>query len=299
MRFIAYYDRPNLSAIRRLIGPLSTLATRGHAAFFKLESSLQHIETANYHLIFLPNWSYRGRLPQAQGLYVYDLSDPDLLQDDNVLNVIGQCHAVTVPSEGLASVVRPFRSHVRVVPSLVTADLFMRAQPLYGPEDRRDAFVACFGDHDWGMIAEPLQNALRQLPNTIRVLTDDPALKDRLGDRALLVELSPQMYPRLVRSCFLGLLPRVKDDHDPIWAYEMGLCGMVCIGSPAYRQAILHQDTGFIAASSDQWTDLIVKVATSDAIRTRLGREAQAHARQFTTVRGADAWLKSISKFLP
>ena len=303
MRFIAYYDRPNLSVVRRLITPLSTLSARGHSAFFQLESTLKYIETANYQLIFLPNWSYRGQLPTAQGIYIYDLSDPELLKDDGVLNVIGQCHAVTVPSEGLAKVVRPFRAHVRILPTLVNAELFLRAQPFYppagNPEHEHDSFIGCFGDHDWEMIVKPLSVALKQLPSTVRVMTDSVLLRDALRDRVVYTELNPQLYPRLARTVFLGLLPRAKDDHDPVWALELGLCGVTCVGSPAYKDTILHNDTGFIAASSEQWSDLITRVYADYTLRSRIGQQAQSHARQFTVVRGADKWLKSIQKFLP
>ncbi len=297
MRVIAYYDAMTFPVVRRLIGPLSVLSQRGHQCFFQHISDLRQIDTAGYHLIFLPDAQVRlgTRLPDLQGLYVYDLSDPTLLKKDECVEVIRQCHAVTVPNETMAAIVKPFCGRVKVIPSLVHAETFLRARPI--PFQR--PIIACVGDHDWNLIAEPLKDALKQLPSNVTVATDSRFLAEFLGKRAILYPIDLQTYPALCRSSFLALLPRDKSDRDTVWAYEFGLCGVPAIASPAYRDVIVHKETGMIANVSHQWIEYLTALVTKERARSMLSAGAVAEAREKSATRQADHWLHSIKRLLP
>jgi hypothetical protein len=84
-----------------------------------------------------------------------------------------------------------------------------------------------------------------------------------------------------------------------VWAHEFGIGGVVCIGSPAYRDAITHQDTGLIATTSDHWGQYLTDLLTEERVRKRLQVGAVAKARLHTTVQGSDAWLRTVGTCLP
>src|SRR5579862_8889166 len=113
MRLVAYVQALSPTMLRRIIAPFSTLAARGINAHFTTTSDPYALETANYNLIFLPDWYWEGgRLPKAQGEYVYDLSNANALKEESVLNVIQQCQHVTVPTASIGKLVKPFCNHV-------------------------------------------------------------------------------------------------------------------------------------------------------------------------------------------
>lgn len=295
MRIVAFYRTYDLNTLRRLIGPLSVLSQRGHQSFFQLVSDVREMQVANYHLIFLPNWAVplHQHLPPAQGVYVYDLSDPDLLLKEEVVHTISQCQVVTVPAPGLVPIVKAFCPRVKVVPSLVHAELYLRAIPL----DFAHPTIACVGNHDWELVAEPLKDALKtSLPNA-HVLTDNMPLKNYLADRAGFAAVDTTTFPSIARSVSLALLPRKSDDRDTGWANEFGITGTPVIASPAYGDVVDDGETGVIARNADQWKKAVVRVMQDDKFRVRISMGIQADARRNTTVRGADAWLAAMKKF--
>lgn len=297
MRLIAYYEAMSLSVVRRLIGPLSVLSQRGHQCFFQHISDLREMDTGNYHLIFLPDAQARlgTRLPDTNALYVYDLSDPNLLNKSECLEVLRQCHACMVPVEGMVAQVRPFCPRVKVIPSLVSSEIFLRARPV--PFQR--PVIACVGDHDWSMIADPLEQVLKTLPPEVIVATDSDLLITLLGKRAVPFPVDLQTFPALCRSVFLALLPRAKNDRDTAWANEFGLCAVPCIASPAYRDVIDHKVTGMIANVSTQWSDYVSALFSNEKLSRILGVAACSAAREKSATRQADHWLHSVKRFLP
>ena len=81
--------------------------------------------------------------------------------------------------------------------------------------------------------------------------------------------------------------------------HEFGIGGVVCIASPAYRDAITHQDTGLIATTSDHWGQYLTNLLTEERVRKRLQVGAVAEARLHTTIQGSDSWPRTVGKFLP
>ena len=83
-----------------------------------------------------------------------------------------------------------------MLPSLVNAQTFRGVQRV----DFGGPVIACVGDHDWSLLAEPLKGVLRHFPTTFRVATDSDFLLDYLGDRAFRFPRDLQTYPVLVHS---------------------------------------------------------------------------------------------------
>ena len=81
--------------------------------------------------------------------------------------------------------------------------------------------------------------------------------------------------------------------------HEFGIGGVVCIASPAYRDAITHQDTGLIATTSDHWGQYLTNLLTEERVRKRLQVGAVAEARLHTTIQGSDSWLHTVGTCLP
>ena len=83
-----------------------------------------------------------------------------------------------------------------MLPSLVNAQTFRGVQRV----DFGGPVIACVGDHDWDLLAEPLKGVLRHFPTPFRVATDSDFLLDYLGDRAFRFPRDLQTYPVLVHS---------------------------------------------------------------------------------------------------
>lgn len=122
MRLIAYYHHLDANVMRRAIGPISVLSTRGQQTFYSHLTDPVQMASGNFQLVILPNWSWDGKLPEINGHYCYDLSDAALLQDEKALNVLRQCQSAMVPHATLAKLVKPFCPDVWVQPSLVHAE---------------------------------------------------------------------------------------------------------------------------------------------------------------------------------
>lgn len=303
MRLTAYVQYLNPSTLRRIVAPFSTLASRGHQVHFTHTSDPYALETANYNLIFLPDWAWEGKLPKAQGEYVYDLSNAELLREQAVINIIQQCQHVTVPTSTIGKLVKPFCNHVVETPSLVASEVF------FAQAQKRPPFpiVACLGDFEWSLIQAPLLEALQEFSD-VHVVTTNPTLYAALPEkRRAFVSLEISMYPKYLRSCYLALFPGERRTVDPGMIHEFGLFGVPSIVGPAFAEDIQPHTgnhtagpkTGMVADSPESFLAAFRKLTADDGYRARLANAARTSAREHTAVRGADAWLHTVAKFCP
>lgn len=295
MRVVAYYSQLDVNVMRRIVGPFTTLTQRGHSFFFSHITHPDRIETGNYQLIFLPNWVYGGKLPKAQGEYVYDLTDARLLDNEDAVNVIKQCHHITVPTKTLAALAKPFCTSVHVLPSLIHAEWFYST-----PQPRPDVpIVACVGNFPWSTILDPLTEALKE-HSDVRVVSDDEEFCKQLpAKRWAYVAADPQWYPKMVRSAYLALFPGERREMDPGPIKEFALWSVPAIAGSAWSEEVKHGETGIIADKKDGFLKAFRLLTDNDRVRVKLGSAAREAARTSTVVRGADTWARSVAKFCP
>jgi hypothetical protein len=295
MRLISYYRQIDPNLMRRVIGPLSVLSQRGHHASFSITMSPERIEVANYHIIILPNWAIDVSLPRAQGAYIYDLSDAALINDERVQFTLSQCQAVMVPTDTMATLVKPYCSRVGVVPSMVHADWFYSAQV----KRPQVPMIACLGNYAWDQVGDALLDILKAEPE-VKVVTNHPDFFRTLPvKQRLFIENSADAYPYVVRGSFLALFPGERREIDPGAIAEFNLYGAPVIAGPAWSAEVEHNVTGLVARSPQQWADHLLRLMADETLRRRLGNAAQASARAKTAVRMADSWLSSVSKLCP
>jgi hypothetical protein len=295
MRLIAYYRQIDPSMMRRVAAPLSTLSQRGHHTHFSVILSPQQMETANYNVILLPNWAVEVSLPRAQGSYVYDLSDAALLSDSRVQFTLGQCQAVIVPTETMATLVKPYCSRVAVIPSMVHSEWLLSAKVKRPPVP----MIACLGNYPWDQLSEPVAEILAEEPQ-VRIVTNHPDFFRSLpAKQRLFVENSADAYPYVVRGSFLALFPGERRETDPGPIAEFNLYGVPVIAGSAWSTEVEHNSTGMIARSPQQWADYTLRLIRDDVLRRRLGNSAQDSARKHSAVRCADSWLASVQKLCP
>lgn len=292
MRLIAYYQLMTPSLVRRLIGNMAVLATRGHACHYSFIQSPAEMTSANYPVILLPDWSYLRPLPSIRGSYVYDLSDGALLHDAGAMKVISQCAAVLTPTEELAQRVRSFARTVRVTPSSVYQDwLFSTKVP------RTEVpLLGCLGTYDWTPYVEILKAYLKTCDT--HVLTSSMALADALPETRVHYvpdALSLSQYPSIIRQCFLSIVPGYERVSDPGVIFEYALAGVVPLVGPAYTEEMkdLHS---LVCPTPDRLLHQLTEMTSNERLRAQFVAQVQQVARARTSVRLADAWLHTISK---
>lgn len=288
MRVIAFYQRLDPYVVRRIVGPMSILAARGLATHYTAPGSLRAMETANYQALLLPNWRATGTLPVAQGQYIYDLSDPAVLEDPAGRNILAQCSGALCASHGLAQRASAYVRRTVVSPSLINSAWLYSATPLR-PEFQ---VIGCFGRFAWSEILPVLEAVLKQIP--ARVVSDQEEVLDALpAHRVIRAEDIPDRYAVYMRSIGVILGPGRTPLADIGILREAALGGAVPIVGPGYAQE------GLLAASPDAWRKHLTSVLTDDGVRRTMSQTYQTYARKWTAARRAEAWLRDVGKVCP
>ena len=110
--------------------------------------------------LVLSNWVLGDeeleKLQQMKGErpFIYDLSDPLLLQVPQVQQTLECVSLVTVPNAYIAQEVRPFNGRVCVLPSTFELGYFMVGRN--APKPTSPA-IGCFGPHDWYLVKDAIK----------------------------------------------------------------------------------------------------------------------------------------------
>jgi hypothetical protein len=211
------------------------------------------------------------------------------------VNLIQQCQSVMVPTKTLATLVKPFCSHVVVEPSTVHADWF------FGQAQKRPNFpvVACVGNFDWSIILPTLLEALKEHQQVMVATTNIQLYNDLPEKRRMFVGGDVTLYARLMRTVYLALMPGERRDIDPGPIHEFGLFGVPSIVGPAWAEDVRHGVNGLVAGSPQSFRRAFDLLTTKDAVRGRLGSAAVVAAREHTAVRRADRWYSAVAKLCP
>lgn len=303
MRILALYRTPTLSLVRRIQAPFSVLARRNYGFSFQRVEKFSPDFATSFNVTILPNWilsdeeveSLRSR--STQNVFVYDLSDPELLQQTNVQETLRICRMVTVPNERLAREVR-FLLHndrkVKVLPSVVDTQYFLQgSQPR--PQDA-PLTIGCFGPFDWSLC----EGALRAIKETHPkvVLVGNAEVEDLID---LPCDVEPNMYPTRLRQCHIGLLPQEQETgRDLIWRHEYGIFGIPCLDLPVPPRAMAQGDREQRNEMiKEQWVKAIKKLLFDVKVRSEGGQYAFDLAQKHKSTRLADQYLRTYNEMLP
>lgn len=310
MKVLALYTTKTLSIIRRVMAPYSCLAERGHSFSFLQVPSFEAGMAYGRDITVLPNWvltAEENDQLERVGLecsFVYDLSDPSLLENPQVRRTMNLCRVVTVPNEHLATEARGVVStsgmppRVTITPSVVDVPYFVSARRLpYLVPDKTT--IGCYGNHDWEIV-RPVITALREKHRHLAFLGDDYA-HAILGDLVTHVRCDIDTYPRLVNSCSFGLCPyATTDGRETIWAHDYGILYKPVIASIDSQYARSGKIGELVTSKlPERWCDAAEKWLLRPEVRARAAKEAFEEANLHRSRMQVEPYLKVMSRLLP
>jgi glycosyltransferase involved in cell wall biosynthesis len=144
-------------------------------------------------------------------------------------------------------------------------------------------------DEDWAYLEPAIADVLKRHPNVevqlVGFVPPSPAL-DTFSDRVMRVPLQPwTRLPAVLRDIDVNLAPldpgsRFNEAKSAIKWLEAALTATPTAASPTepFREAIVHDDNGLLAADLDDWVACLDHLILDDQERKRLGHRARRDA---------------------
>jgi hypothetical protein len=293
VKILAMYTTRSLSVLRRVQAPFSVLTQRGHDFTFMQVATFDATLSMSHEITLLPNWilteeenQQLAEVVQKGRLFAYDLSDPDLLQKQEVRETLRHCRLITVPNEYLQKEVKIAirAAHVEILPSTIDIPYMMTA---HGYPVATRKIIGCAGPFDWHLIKDLLAR-LKEVSPRVLIIGDIPAA-DVLGDLITLVEVSMETYPLYLRQCILGLAPIERER-----GYDQSIVG--------HEYGILCKPTVWLNHSvelqKDHWVSVIQQYLNEPNTRSLAGQVAHSIAKKQSAFQLADQYLKVYRRIL-
>ncbi len=242
---------------------------------------------------------------------VWNLDDTNfraLLEHDAVLmDAMGHCaevaHLVTVSTEVLAEMLRPFNPNVVVLPNHIDGRLLDIERP------RRDRVVVGWagGDShlkDFKAVAPQLKRFLKRHPDTEfhSIGTDFHRV---YGWPARHTGWSSHIWDYYRTVDFdIGIAPlaptKFNRSKSHIKALEYAALGIPVVASdePPYRDFILDGVTGFLIRRDHEWGQRLHELVSDAGLREGMGRKAKERAAEYTIQRGWRLWADAYEGVL-
>ena len=188
--------------------------------------------------------------------------------------------AVTAGNSYVAAQMRRWNDRVTLLPTVVDTDLYRPAERPPSPLP----VLGWIGSHSTFQYLRPLLPVLARLSR-------QAAFRLRLVGAA--ADVPPQPFPLEnvawsrerevadVQSFDIGLFPVVEDawsrGKSGFKAVQYGACGIPTVATPVTtnREIVLHQETGLLASSEEEWLSALRQLLGEPALRARLGGAAR------------------------
>ncbi len=202
-------------------------------------------------------------------------------------------HAVTVSTEHLADVIRPFNVNVQVFANAIFELPMVKgardeAHPK-DPQKLRVFFGALNRQPDWQAVMAGIVEAALQLKDRVEfVVVHDQAFYDALPaevSKAFLPTLGIEQYTQTLASCDIALLPlndtpfnRCKSDLKLIECAAAQVA-VICSEVVYAKQAAHHTFASF-ATTADEWRDALLQLANDASLREANIAKGLAYVKQ-------------------
>ncbi len=317
MNIGALYIQKTLPLMRRVLFPYSVLAERGHPFSLVQVPSLLAGLAYDYDVTVLPQWEFRDEDVTAladvaaQGkVLAYDLTDPGLLENEQVRAALPLFRLVSVPNEYLKKEVRLLlrkegRTRVEILPSVTNPHFFAGARRRTGNFTIAPGTVVlgAFGPHAWSLLVGPLKEFCTRHPHTV-ILTEPWIAEGPLAALSRFchpVSYGVEDYPWLLLQCHVGLCPLEGDlGQETIWAHEYGtLCKPVIASAEGpYRRETPHVE--LVSNSvSHSWLHKMEDLAGNPALCSLLGVSAFKAANAQRATAHAKSYQRVLAQLLP
>lgn len=218
--------------------------------------------------------AYREAMGRRPVFWIYDLSDPMLLEDEFVRDILPCMHLVTVPNEHLRQEVRYFLRNsqhgILTLPSTISQTWLLRSLPQKTRALPYNTFrIGMLGDHDWERFVPTFFAELAKIHTQVahfHIVTDQ-AICLRMAQEWQIpvqhVALSASSYADVLAGIDVGLCPREgKDGRHTAWACEYGLalCPILACQHSSYADPDIavasllpYQDPATFVAAITSW----------------------------------------------
>lgn len=326
MKVLALFSTFNHTILRRVLAPYAALVNRGEQFTFRQVLHFDADMAHSAHITVLPNWILSDEeVESLQNVgsrcsFVYDLSDPALLQNEQVQKTLTFCRAVTVPNAFLQKEVQGLlngsgsfglmgKPRVFVTPSCLDVPFFMRA---HDKERQFQIFsrwmpilmtnatvIGCFGPHDWHLIKDVVAKLQQDIPHLVFI--GDKGAAEVMPEIQVVPDLVDYL-PFFLNRCAFGLCPREgASGEDTFWVHEYGILTRPVIASAnsAYTKESSSNATRFVPNTQDAW-EKAIRLLTNDGIeRNLLGNGAFIEAQRHRSTKMADQYKAILGKLLP
>jgi SAM-dependent methyltransferase len=194
------------------------------------------------------------------------------------------CHCIQTTTEVMAETLRAFNPHVAIFPNQVAA----LAAPRPQPDDRRLPgqpsvfFGALNREADWGPLMPALNGLLSRLGDQARVqVVYDQAFFDALATpyKAFEPLCSYDRYHELLHAADIALLPleptRFNQHKSDLKFIECAAHSVAALASSTvYGRTIIHDETGLVYQSSEEFTSLLERLIHDARMRKRVATNA-------------------------
>jgi 2-polyprenyl-3-methyl-5-hydroxy-6-metoxy-1,4-benzoquinol methylase len=182
-------------------------------------------------------------------------------------------HAVTVSTEHLADVIRPFNANVQVFANAIFELPVVKDA---GPQKLRVFFGALNRQPDWQAVMAGLVEAALKLKDRLEfVVVHDQAFYDALPaevSKTFLPTLGIAQYTETLATCDIALLPlndtpfnRCKSDLKLIECAAVQVA-VIC-SEVVYAKQAAHATFASFATTADEWRDALLKLANDASLR--------------------------------
>ena len=195
-------------------------------------------------------------------------------------------HAVTVSTEHLADVIRPFNANVQVFANAIFELPVVKDA---GPQKLRVFFGALNRQPDWQAVMEGIVEAALSLKDRVEfVVVHDQAFHDALPaevSKTFLPTLGIEQYTQTLATCDIALLPlndtpfnRCKSDLKLIECAAAQVA-VICSEVVYAKQAAHHTFASF-ATTADEWRDALLQLANDASLREDNIAKGLAYVKQ-------------------
>ena len=191
--------------------------------------------------------------------------------------------AVTPGNEFLADYARARNSNVTVIPTSIEMDEYPR---IAEPENDRP-FVVCWTGSTSTLVhfnhaREALEALASKIPLVVKVMCNIPPEEPIRGATMQFIAWSQDREAAEVGDCHVGIMPlpenEVSEGKCGLKALQYMATGRPVVVSPVGMNKDLVSDgqNGFLASSSEQFVEALLKLARSRDLRRQLGDAARA-----------------------
>lgn len=209
--------------------------------------------------------------------------------------------AVSAGNPFLADYAAKRNRNTFVVPTSIELDDY----PVFAEPQKDDPFVICWTGSTstlahFELAREALEQLASRIPIAVKIICNQPPKRPIAGAEMRFIPWSAEGEARAVGESHAGIMPLPDNE---VSRGKCGLKALQCMatGRPVVIspvgvniELITHGDNGFLAATTEEYVEALLKLAQSRELRARLGANARKTVEDGYSARAAAARFASV-----